>query len=491
MIRQSMQIVGVLVAALALCAGTAWAQQGSGKAPAKQVSGTVLRSRDIQVRTVVLQTQDGERLLVGLGPTQQLQDLAMQRGTSLQVQGSLVRIGEQPVLLARQVTVDGQTVQIAWPQQQMAQARQSMSQRQAGAQGEHPQVSTIRVTSASDIVGRAVRDAQGRRVGTVEYIMIDAQNGNVLYAMVGADGALNLDDKLLAVPWSSVDLTRQALQVKKSLDELKTAPQFAPEQLAELTQPTVVARVHDYYLVPNAPAEQQGPAPQAQQERQRPQSSQANQPRLLIGRSIVTTLLAPVLTSAQQIQGTQVENPDGQAVGTIDRVMIDPDHGHVAYVLLEKEQFLGMRGAWLPVPFEALRWSMRDQDYIVNASADVLQHAPALPHQALPTQVPAAQLQQLYADYGVTPYWERMAQAAEQPQARLASLAATVQDVNPQQGTVTLQTASGKTIDLQVSEELLHTLQEGDRVEVTIRQAPQGQQAEMPHTAPSAAEQGQ
>jgi sporulation protein YlmC with PRC-barrel domain len=464
----------------------------------------VLRSRDVQVRTVVLQTQDGDRLLVGLGPTQQLQDLAVQQGTSLQAQGHMVRMGDQQVLLAQQVTADGQTVQIQWPHQQMAQSRQGMQQRQAGAQWEHPQVSKIHVTSANDIIGRPVRDAQGRQVGTVEYIMIDAQNGNVLYAMVGGDGALNMGDKLIAVPWSAIDLQRQAVQVDRSLDELKAAPQFAQDTLAELTQPTVVARVHDYYLVPNRQAEQgtsasqsgqERPSRQAQQESQRQQSSQANQPRILIGRNIITTLLAPVLTSAQQMQGTGVEGPDGQVLGRIDKIMIDPDHGYVAYVLLEKARFLGMEGQWLPVPFKALRWSMSDQTYALNTSAEQLQRIPSLPHQDLPTQVSASQLQQLYADYGVTPYWERMARTAEQPQAspqaRRAAIAATVQDINAQHGTVTLQTANGKTMDLQVSDELLNTLQAGDRVEVTIREAPQRQQSKMRHAAPSASEQGQ
>lgn len=43
----------------------------------------MIHSRDVQVRTVILQTQDGERLFVGLGPTQQVQGLTVQRGTSL------------------------------------------------------------------------------------------------------------------------------------------------------------------------------------------------------------------------------------------------------------------------------------------------------------------------------------------------------------------------------------------------------------------------
>jgi hypothetical protein len=53
----------------------------------------------------------------------------------------------------------------------------------------------------------------------------------------------------------------------------------------------------------------------------------------------------------------------------------------------------------------------------------------------------------------------------------MPATAATGQDIDAQRGTLALQTSSGKTIDLQVSQELLSTLQEGDRVEVTMREA--------------------
>lgn len=429
-------------------------------------------------KVALVKTDQGRQFVVDLGPTPALQNIKLQQGVQLQVQGRPARIGDQLVLLAQQVTANGQTVQINRPQQPMAPQQQSKSTPQARGRWEHPQASMINVASASDLIGRRVHDTRSRHTGTVEYLMIDAQNGDVLYALIGSGGALDISDNLIAVPWQAVELKRRALTVNKTLDELKTAPHFSPDRLTELTQPAVVSLIHNHYLVPEGreqPGAKQQQAPQGQQERQ---ARQGSQPRLLIGREMITTLVEPILTTAQGMQGRQVTGMNGQMVGEIDQVLIDPDHGHVAYVLLAQAQFLGMGGQWLPVPFEALEWSMSNQNYLLTVSVDKLRRMPLLPRQTLPTRVPTANLQQLYAHYNVTPYWERSAQAAERPGQRRqrASITATVQELDKQQGIVTLQTASGKTVDLQVSQELLGSLQAGDRVEVTIRQSPESQQ---------------
>lgn len=103
----------------------------------KQVSGTIIRSKDVQVRTlgqdtgeknrvVLLQTQQGERLVVDLGNKQHLQGLSLQQGMQLQAQGRPVRIGDRPVLLAERITVNGQTQRIQRPER--SQARQITGQ---------------------------------------------------------------------------------------------------------------------------------------------------------------------------------------------------------------------------------------------------------------------------------------------------------------------------------------------------------------------------
>jgi hypothetical protein len=153
-------------------------------------------------------------------------------------------------------------------------------------------------------------------------------------------------------------------------------------------------------------------------------------------------------------------------------------------VLLERGGFLGFGEEWLPVPFGAFQ--VAGEDLRLSRAEEELRRMPKLSREELPTQVSVEHLQQLYAEYNVTPYWERAGQTAEPSSARTAATVATVQEIDSQQGTLTLQTASGSTVDLQVSKELLSTLQEGDQVHVTIRQTPAGQQ---PHKRRSSPEQ--
>jgi hypothetical protein len=50
----------------------------------------------------------------------------------------------------------------------------------------------------------------------------------------------------------------------------------------------------------------------------------------------------------------------------------------------------------------------------------------------------------------------------------------TVTEVDQQQGMLKLRSSNGKTVELEVPEEMLSDLQSGDRVEVSIRKATQG-----------------
>lgn len=81
-------------------------------------------------------------------------------------------------------------------------------------------------------------------------------------------------------------------------------------------------------------------------------------------------------------------------------------------------------------------------------------------------------------------------QTATRSSAPEADTEATVQAIDERLHTLTLATTGGEIVDLQVSQKLLGTLAEGDRIEVSIRKTPQGQQSDMPRMSPPTSEQG-
>lgn len=66
--------------------------------------------------------------------------------------------------------------------------------RQAAAQGEEREAASpwVGVTSAQDIVGREIRDPRGKIAGEVRSLVVDLRRGQVLYALVGSKGALDI-----------------------------------------------------------------------------------------------------------------------------------------------------------------------------------------------------------------------------------------------------------------------------------------------------------
>lgn len=104
----------------------------------RQVSGTILsmktvgiRGSDVQNRVALIRTNKGnKRLVVDLGPEQELKGLNTGKGQRISVQGRVVRVGDRQLLVAERVRQNDQTRQL----QRTAQMRASQAQR-SGQQG--------------------------------------------------------------------------------------------------------------------------------------------------------------------------------------------------------------------------------------------------------------------------------------------------------------------------------------------------------------------
>jgi sporulation protein YlmC with PRC-barrel domain len=110
---------------------------------------------------------------------------------------------------------------------------------------------------------------------------------------------------------------------------------------------------------------------------------------------------------AQDIRGSDVQRSNGDTLGEIDQVMIDPSRGRIAYLLLSSGGFLGIGNDWLPVPPEAVSWSPDKNAYVLN-DKNVKPAAMQVLHKTdLPGEVQRSQLEALYQRFNLRPYWER------------------------------------------------------------------------------------
>ncbi|MBC7389859.1 MAG: PRC-barrel domain-containing protein [Opitutaceae bacterium] len=80
--------------------------------------------------------------------------------------------------------------------------------------------------------------------------------------------------------------------------------------------------------------------------------------------------------TAGSIIGDNVENYEGENLGTIDDLMINIQTGIVEYVVIEYGSFLGLGGKMFAIPFEELELDEEKECFIVSRDMNYLKNAP-------------------------------------------------------------------------------------------------------------------
>jgi len=187
--------------------------------------------------------------------------------------------------------------------------------------------------------------------------------------------------------------------------------------------------------------------------------------------------LSDNLYRASKLIGADVENPQGKNLGDIKDVVMD-SQGHVRYAVLAFGGFLGMGEKYFAVPWEALTPAAGQQPgdrtkYVLNIDQERLKNAPGFDKNSWPNMADRSWGEQVYAYYGITPYWNQREASMPGSSAMIAPgssamIAATVQNIDQNSKLLRMRTANDETIEFQAPAGLLSRLQDGDRVEVVI-----------------------
>jgi sporulation protein YlmC with PRC-barrel domain len=88
---------------------------------------------------------------------------------------------------------------------------------------------------AKKVIGTAVKDTSGDKIGTVEDLVLDKQTNTILFAVVGFGGILKMGEKYHPLPWAvlNYDEDEDAYVVPYTEEELKSAP---CDTISELTK---------------------------------------------------------------------------------------------------------------------------------------------------------------------------------------------------------------------------------------------------------------
>jgi sporulation protein YlmC with PRC-barrel domain len=183
-----------------------------------------------------------------------------------------------------------------------------------------------------------------------------------------------------------------------------------------------------------------------------------------------TSAVGSHVHKASAVIGSRVENPQGESLGMISDIVLDPDAGHIKYVTLSYGGVLGLGGKLFAVAWDALTLQSDNQTYLLNISQELLEATPGFDKNHWPQQ-PDAMLQAAAIPAESIPP-SRASQAARSappmsgPRTEYLP-SATVADLDAQQGSISLTTRTGETLDLRAPAALLAGLQTGDVVEVS------------------------
>jgi len=184
---------------------------------------------------------------------------------------------------------------------------------------------------------------------------------------------------------------------------------------------------------------------------------------------------AIVILKISDVIGQNVENPQGDNLGEINDVVVDPNDGSVVYAVLAAGGFLGLGDKFFAIPwraFQAVADDVNDKDdkgeidkLILNVDKDRMQNAPGFDKNNWPNMADAEWGQTVHTYYDQQDYWKRR-QAMRQGSTMtpgMSGISATVQQVR------------GDTVDLQGPQGVVQDLQAGDRVEMSVQKQTENQ----------------
>lgn len=219
------------------------------------------------------------------------------------------------------------------------------------------QIADTGEVDAGKLVGQAVYDANGEKVGDIDSVMVDAE-GEVTSVVIDVSGWLE-SEKLVSLEWSDLKMgedNKIVSSLTKDTAKAATAYEYKDQNL----RGQVLTESGERYVAADAPADATATAT-----------------------ADTTTDTSAVVNAdgsmnASKLIGLDVQSPEDKKVGDIGEVVLDKD-GRVEGVVVDVGGFLGI--ATHPVLLDWKDVTLASQDgkdrAIVNLTKEKLEQMPA------------------------------------------------------------------------------------------------------------------
>jgi sporulation protein YlmC with PRC-barrel domain len=178
---------------------------------------------------------------------------------------------------------------------------------------------------------------------------------------------------------------------------------------------------------------------------------------------------------ASQLIDATVENAQGDNLGEIEEIVVDPADGSIAYAVLAAGGFLGLGEKYFAIPWRAFQPQADDDGEIKRLTLDVdkerFQNAPGFDKDQWPDMADPQWGQTVHSYYGQQDYWANRQAMRQSGQQGMSMPSAQTQQTDV---SATVQKINGTTVELQAPQDLLKDLQAGDQVKVSVQKQADG-----------------
>lgn len=106
------------------------------------------------------------------------------------------------------------------------------------------------------------------------------------------------------------------------------------------------------------------------------------------------------------LTGVDVRNLAGDSLGSIVEIMIDLTSARIAYAVLSYGGFLGIGDKLFVVPWSALSFDQRANEFILDVQRESLETAPGFDKDNWPDMSDPVYGAEIHKHYGKMPYWD-------------------------------------------------------------------------------------
>lgn len=125
-------------------------------------------------------------------------------------------------------------------------------------------------------------------------------------------------------------------------------------------------------------------------------------------RNATMNAIASFSTSPQKaslIIGSSVVTPNGESLGDIKDMVVDPRTGRVTYCVVSFGGFMGMRSKLFAIPFNALAYDLTEDEYVLDVSKQRMGATPGFDVNHWPFFADEQWGGQINSFFNTPPYW--------------------------------------------------------------------------------------